>query len=39
MNNKDIRCYSTWKKNNNPVIYQVQDGVKGWAIQTVLPNN
>lgn len=37
MNNKDIRCYSTWKKNNNPVIYQVQDGIKGWAIQTVCP--
>jgi len=35
--NINIRCYSTWKKNNNPDIYRVQDGIKGWAIQTVGP--
>lgn len=35
MNN--IRCYSTWKKNNNPEVYCVKDGVKSWAIQTVCP--
>ena len=33
----NIRCYSTWKKSNNPDIYRVQDGIKGWAIQTVGP--
>ena len=33
----NIRCYSTWKKNNNPDTYRVQDGIKGWAIQTVGP--
>ena len=33
----NIRTYSTWKKQNNPEIRQVQDGVKGWAIQTVAP--
>lgn len=35
--NLNIRCYNTWKKNNNPDIYSVQDGIKGWAVQTVGP--
>ena len=33
----DIRTYATWKKNNNPEIWSVRDGVKGWAVQTVCP--
>ncbi len=33
----NICNYITWKKKNNPTIYQVKDGVKGWAIQTIAP--
>ena len=33
----DIRAYTTWKKNNNPDVWSVRDGVKGWAVQTVCP--
>ena len=33
----DIISYPTFKKRYKPDIYQVKDGVKGWAIQTVTP--
>lgn len=33
----DIISYVTWKKKNNPEIWYVRDGVKGWAVQTVGP--
>ena len=33
----DICCYDTWKKRNNPEIWSVRDGIKGWAVQTVGP--
>lgn len=33
----DIISYTTWKKRNNPEIWCVRDGIKGWAVQTVSP--
>ena len=33
----EIISYSTYKKRNKPVIYEVRDGIKGWAVQTVGP--
>ena len=33
----DIISYATFKKRYNPTIYEVWDGVKGWARQTVTP--
>lgn len=33
----DIISYPTFKKRYKPAIYEVRDGVKGWAAQTVTP--
>lgn len=34
---KNILSWQTWKKHNNPTIYVVHDGIKGWARQTIRP--
>lgn len=34
---KNIMSWPTWKKHNNPKIYYVRDGVKGWACETIHP--
>ena len=33
----EIISYNTYKKRYKPVIYEVRDGIKGWAVQTVDP--
>lgn len=33
----DIISYETFKRRYKPSIWQVRDGIKGWAIQTVTP--
>lgn len=37
VNQKDVVTWQTWKKRNNPITFSVQDGVKGWAVQTTVP--
>lgn len=32
-----IQSWQTWKKRNNPPIYSVHDGTKGWVRQTIEP--
>lgn len=33
----NIISYDTWKRHNNPTIYECRDGVKGWIKETIAP--
>lgn len=33
----DIISYDTWKRRNNPTIYECRDSTKGWIKQTIVP--
>ncbi len=37
MGDIDLISYDTFKRKNNPTIYEFRDGVKGWIRETIAP--
>lgn len=37
MDSLDLISYDTFKRRNNPTIYECRDGVKGWIKETIAP--
>ncbi len=37
MGDIDLISYDTFKRKNNPTIYEFRDGVKGWIRETIEP--